>query len=353
MSRTEHMKPPGFHPDRPGLVGPVRVDPAGVLGPTRKQARGPHWRRTSQGFYVPASVTQDDVRQRIVEAAHHLGPASAVTGWAALSWQEARWFGGRARDGVSPLPVELTSIQRGIRVQPGTAVTGECIPPLLRTVVDGVRVVAPVSAVAFAMRYAADVTSAVRVFDMAADADLVSRDELLAHLELLYHWTGIPQAREAALLVDENAWSPPEVDVRLVWPLDLGLGAPLTNRPVFDLSGRHLGTPDLLDLQAGLVVEYNGSLHLASRRRAKDLVRADAYRRVGLDCLELVSADVRDHSRLVCRVQEARARAMAVPSARRWTVEHPPWWTPTHTVELRRALTSAQQRRFLAYRRAA
>lgn len=344
------MLPPGFHPDRPELVRPVRVDAAGVLGPTPKQARGPYWRRTSQGFYVPSSVPEDNVQQRIVEAAHHLGRASAVTGWASLSWQGARWFDGLGRDGRSVLPVELTSIQRAIRQQPGTVVTGECIPPAFRTVVDGLRVIAPVSAVAFAMRYAEDMRSAVRVFDMAAHADLVSREELVAHLELLYHWTGIPQAREAALFVDENAWSPPEVDVRLVWPLDLGLEAPLTNRPVFDLSGRHLGTPDLLDVTAGLAVQYDGSLHLAGKQRARDLLRADDYRRVGLECLELVSADVRDHSLLVRRIREARARALAGQRERRWRIQPPPRWQSTHTVALRRALTPAQQMRLLAYR---
>ena len=50
-----------------------------------------------------------------------------------------------------------------------------------------------------------------------------------------------------------------------MWPLDLGLAQPLTNRPVFDLSGRHLGTPDLIDVTAGLAIQYNGSLHLAGK----------------------------------------------------------------------------------------
>ncbi|GAA1757939.1 hypothetical protein GCM10009795_000400 [Nocardioides hankookensis] len=351
MARTEHMRPPGFHPERPGLVLPVRVDPTGVLGPTPKQARGPHWRRTSHGFYVPSTVSCD-VQQRIVESAHHLGRASAVTGWAALAWRGATWLDGQSTGG-RPLPVEIASLQRSVRPQLGTVVTGECVPPPLRTAVDGLRVVTAVSAVAFAMRYATNVLAAVRVFDMAAHADLVSRDELLEHLELLYHWTGIPQAREAALLVDENAWSPPEVDVRVVWPVDLRLDPPLTNRPVFDLSGRHVGTPDLLDVSAGLAVQYDGSLHLAGKQRAKDLLTADDLRRVGLECLELVSADVREHARLVRRVREARERALSASRVRRWTTEAPPWWTPTHTVELRRALTPTQQDRLLGYRRSA
>ncbi|MDF1605014.1 hypothetical protein [Nocardioides sp. YIM 152315] len=353
MPRKAHMTPPRFDPARPRLVRPVPVEPQGLRGPTRGQARGPHWRRTSCGYYVPADVDGDLVEQRIVEAGHHVSPDTAVTGWASLRWQGATWFDGLGGDGRTPLAVQLTSIRRSVREQPGIAVTGECIPPPFRTVVDGLQVVVPVSAVAFEMRYADHLVAAVRAFDMAAAADLVSCAELLRHLELLYHWTGIPVAREAAALADENAWSPREVDVRLVWPLVLALEPPLTNRPVFDLEGRHLGTPDLLDVEAGLAVEYDGGLHLEGRQRAKDLVRADDLRRAGLEYLDLVGADVREPLRLERRIREARGRALASrPGERRWTLELPGWWTPTHTVDLRRALSDDQRERLLRYRRA-
>ena len=51
-----------------GLVRPVRVDPTGITGPTPHQARGPSWRRTSHGFYVPAGTGSDLPEQRILEA---------------------------------------------------------------------------------------------------------------------------------------------------------------------------------------------------------------------------------------------------------------------------------------------
>lgn len=347
------MWPPPFDPARPQLVRPVRVDRAGLTGPTRAQARTARWRRTSRGFYVPSEVNRDHVEQRIVEAAHFLSPASALTGWAALRWHGAPWFDGRADGGTSERAVTVTAVRNAVRSRAGVAVTSECIPPRDRMVVDGLRVVTPVCAVAYEMRYADSVVAAVRAFDMAAAADLVSTGELLAHLELLYHWIGIPQAREAAQLVDENAWSPAETDVRLVWPLELGLEPPLTNRPVFDDRGRHVATPDLIDVGAGLVVEYDGPVHLTADRRARDLVREDDLRRLGLEYLCLVAADRADRSRMARRISAARARSPFTPSAdRRWTVEPPPWWTPTATVEQRRSLSRDQRERLLRHRRA-
>jgi hypothetical protein len=233
-------------------------------------------------------------------------------------------------------------------------VTAECIGPRDQVIVDGLRVVTPVCAVAYEMRYARGLIGAVRAFDMAAQADLVSRAELLEHFELLYHWTGIPRAREAAALIDENAWSLPEVDARLTWPLELGLDPPLTNRPVFDRTGRHIGTPDLIDVKAGLVVEYDGDLHLSRDRRASDLVREDGFRRLGLEYLVLVAADRADRHRMATRVQSARSRSHFTPELeRKWTIEPPPGWVCTHTVDIRRQLSEDERGRFLRFRRVA
>src|SRR5690349_217601 len=105
-----------FHPNRPGLVRPVRVDKKGAHGPTPKEARGTRWRRVSRGLYVPATVERT-VEQRIVEAAAVLPSGAAVTGWAALRWQGAHWFDG-VRSGEE-LPVVLASAAQNFCTQPG------------------------------------------------------------------------------------------------------------------------------------------------------------------------------------------------------------------------------------------
>ena len=75
------------------LAWPVRIDPGGRAGPTAKEARGPSWRRTGHGLYLPADVEQT-TGQRIVEAAAVLPAYGGVTGWAGLAWLGGRWFDG-------------------------------------------------------------------------------------------------------------------------------------------------------------------------------------------------------------------------------------------------------------------
>ena len=44
------------------------------------------------------------------------------------------------------------------------------------------------------------------------------------------------------------------------------------NRPIFDLHGRHVGTPDLLDAEAGLYGEYDSERTTSTARAgSKDL----------------------------------------------------------------------------------
>ena len=63
------------------------------------------------------------------------------------------------------------------------------------------------------------------------------------------------------------------------------------------------------------------------------------------------AGDLADPWPFLARLREAYARARRLPvSERRWTVELPPWWTPTFTVAQRRALSEQQRRRLLALR---
>ena len=336
---------------RPGLVVPVRTDPTGKVGPTRSQAAGPHWRRTSQGHYVPIHVDSTVPEQRIVEAAVLLPGHGAVTGWASLRWQGGGWFGGLAQGGGVERPINLALGGADIRNQPGFEVSAEGLPPHEIVVVDGMRVTTAVRSAFFAMRHADHLREAVAVLDLAAYPDLVSIDEMAVYAEAHPAWTGVPQVRDALELADENAWSPTEVSTRLIWVLDAGLPRPLCNRPVFDLLGNHIGTPDLLDPVAGMVVEYDGSVHLAGGRRVVDVRREEAFRRVGLEYLTVLGDHLRDRDQTAARMKEVRRRALAGrPSQRRWTIEPPPWWTPTVTVAQRRSLTDQQRARWLRHR---
>jgi len=337
---------------RPGFVRPVRTDPRGVAGPTRGQAAGRRWRRSSLGLYVPSEADASVPEQRIVEAAAVLPAYGGVTGWAALRWLGASWMTGLAPDGQTPLPVVLATAGDDIRSQPGIQISAERLNPTELMVHDGVSLTMAVRSVCFEMRYAASVRAAVVAADMAMQADLVSLEEMGDFVATQSGWTGIPRCREALLLAHENSWSPLETShLRLVWVLEAGLPLPWCNVPVFDRFGRHIGTPDLLDEEAGVAGEYDGSLHLHGSQRARDVRREEAFRSVGLEYFTVVAADARDPEGVVRRMRATRARArFAAPSARDWTVVKPPWWIPTETVEQRRALTADQRQRLFRNR---
>jgi hypothetical protein len=336
---------------RAGLTLPVRTDPTGRSGPTPKQARGPRWRRTSRGLYVPSNVDQHDVEQRIVEAGAVLPSFGGVTGWASLRWQGARWFSGLEGDGWSPRPVTLALSCFDVRRQPGIVISHEQLRPSDLQVLDGLSLTIAARSVLFEMRYARSVGKAVVVADMAMQSDLVSREELVAYAGTLGTWTGIPQAREALALARENSWSPQETRLRLLWAGLAGLPEPVCNTPVFDRAGRHVGTPDLLDPIAGVAAEYEGVVHLERHRRGIDVRREQAFKEVGIECFPVVAEDWADEHGIAARIRSAYARAAARPvSERAWTVQPPPWWTPTDTVARRRALSASDRERLLRYR---
>lgn len=346
------LPPWWVNPARRAVVWPVRTDRVeGVQGPSRVAVRSGAWRRSSAGFYVPSEVELSP-EQRIAEARPLLQRwCTAVTGWAALRWLGAGWFGGVDPAGaLFDVPIMTAGFRH--RPQAGFAFSEErlWVPEDVLTV-DGLVITSPVRSVLFLMRYAPDVRAATRVADMAAYNDLVSVAELREYASHLNGWTGIPQARAALERCDENAWSPTEVDFRLTWTLDAGLPRPVTNTPVFDLSGNHIGTPDLIDPEAGVIGEYDGSLHLLGAQRTVDVRREALFRGHGLECVTMLSSDLPDRRPVVSRLREAYARAAHIPtSTRTWTTDPPPWWRATSTVELRRALTPYWRERLLHHR---
>ena len=200
------LEPQPFHVRRPGLVRPVAVDARGLVGPTPGQSRSAAWRRTSHGLYVPGGTDSDHVLQRIVEAAAVLSPGEAVTGWAALRWEEGRWFDG-TEDGSDPRPVPLV-VRRHLTSQAAHALSQEYLPPEEVRVADGLPITIPVRSVCFEARYASGLVEAVVAIDMAAYSDLVSLAELAPYVASRMAPTGIGQARRALALAAENSWSP-------------------------------------------------------------------------------------------------------------------------------------------------
>lgn len=346
------VRPDPFDVARPHLWRPMRLDPGGLTGPTPKAARGGCYRRTSRGLYLPVDVDANDPDQRVVEAAAVLPAYGGVTGWAGLRWAGGTWFSGEARQ--VRVPVVLVTGSDDVRGQAGIDVSHERLDPRDLTEVDGLRTTSSAWSLCFEIRHVATLEDAVVAAEMAAYDDLVSTGEAVAALAGHRPKAGIVQARRALQLMEENSWSPMEPRVRLVWQLLADLPRLLVNQPVFDLAGHHLGTPDLIDVEAGLAVEYNGRLHLQGERPRVDLHRERLFRSSGLATMTVVAGDLADRDRLAWRMRVERETAARSPVSKRlWTIEQPSWWVPTHTVDLRRALPPGARRRLLGYRHVA
>lgn len=320
------------------VVPPVPLDPTGRSGPTRGQARGPSWRQTTYGFYVPSGVDSDRPEQRVAEQAMRLPPGGAVTGWAAGVLLGATYLDGLAPDGVTRLPVPLAIGPRGnIRGDHRVQLLHDVLPADEVIRVHGIPCVIPERAAFDAMRTAASLVEAVVVMDMFALGEVTSLRRTRAYVSSVApRRRGMPQVRAALDLASEHSWSPSESRMHMVWRLEAGLPPPLLNQPLFDRRGRFLCYPDLLDLDAGLVGEYDGADHRGAGRHSKDVGREDLLRRHGLEVFRVTGPDLRSPGRVKERMLQARTRAKWLPQTERsWTTVPPPGWEPGPTLDER------------------
>ena len=334
------------------VVLPVPLDPTGRDGPTRGQARGPSWRQTTYGFYVPSGVNSDRPVQRVAEQAMRLPPGGAVTGWAAGLLLGATYLDGLAPDGVSRLPVPLAIGPRGnIRGDDRVHLLRDVLPSDEVIRVHGIPCVIPERAAFDAMRGAADLTEAVVAMDMFALGEVTSLARTRAYVASVGpRRRGTHRVRAALALASEDSWSPNETRMHMVWRLDARLPEPLLNRPLFDRQGRLLCYPDLLDVEAGLVGEYDGADHRGASRHSKDVGREDLLRRHGLEVFRVTGPDLRVPGRVRARMLGARSRARWLPEPdRRWTTTPPPGWDTGPTLDQRlgeRDLKRASERQW-------
>lgn len=307
------------------VVIPVPVDPTGRRGPTRGAARGRLWRRTSYGYYVPACVDGTVPEQRVAEAVPLLAPGGVVTGWGALRMMGVGFLDGRAADGRTLQPVTLTQGRGAPRVSPpGVRSRQDQVGEAVR--IAGVPVHRPPRALVDEMRLAHCLDHAVVAADAVRAAHLASPADIEATLDACRSWEGIDRARRAWALSADGVDSPPETRLRLLCR-EVGLPHLLVNKPVFSRGGRLLGFPDLLDVEAGLALEYDGADHRKVTRQRRDNVREEGLRAHGLEVLRVTSLDLLQPEALSRRLLGVRARCPFLPhERRRWTLVAPPGW---------------------------
>jgi hypothetical protein len=260
-----------------------------------------------------------------MEQSMRLPRDGAVTGWAACRLHGANFFDGLASDGNTPLAVPLNVGPHGnLRVDELVCACHHHLDQVDRTIRYGIPTVTTTRATYDAMRLARDVREAVVAMDMMAAAALVSVRRVREYADLRPG----RRNRQVALALDlatEHSRSPNESRLRLVWLLDAGLPAPLVNCPVHDRRGRLLGIADLLDAEAGLVVEFDGAEHRRARRQTADVQKEDRLRRVGLEVTRVTGLELSDRTSVAGRLRGARRRAAFLPPAeRRWVAVPPP-----------------------------
>jgi hypothetical protein len=252
-----------------------------------------------------------------------------VTGWAALRLMGGAYFDGLAQGGTTRLPVPLVTGRAGtLKSGRGALVSREPLEESEIHLVQGIRCTRPLRALFDEMRRTGDPRAATVDLDMAAAARLVAMWEMGEHAAARTTWRRASVVATAIHLADERSRSPAESRMRLVWVLDAGLPPPLCNRPVFGLRGQHLGTPDLLDVEAGVVGEYDGAVHLRTGRRARDIAREGRFRGGGLVYFTVVGTDLHDRDLVVERMLTTRHRALSLELPRGWTIEPPEGWEP-------------------------
>jgi hypothetical protein len=238
----------------------------------------------------------------------------------------ARFFDGLLPDGVTVMPVPIVTGGPALRRDERIVVLRDRIGADEIVVRHGIPCARELRALFDAMR-CHDLRGAVVDMDMMAAAERVSICRMARYAADHRGWAGVPVVLAALPLSSEHSRSPNETRMRLVWVLDAGLPPPLVNQPVYDLRGRLLGIADLLDVQAGVVGEFDGADHRGAHRQTEDAAREDLLRRHGLEVFHVTGLDLGHTDRIVRRMRSARARGLWQAEAdRRWTVHAPPSW---------------------------
>lgn len=245
----------------------------------------------------------------------------AVTGWAGCRLWGAAFHDGLEPDGATTIPVPMAVGSHGcVRRHSSVALSYEHLPADEVVTLHGVRTTVVQRSVFDAMRRIDDVVESVVALENALMAGLVSREEMAEYVGSHPGVRRIGLARKAVALASEHSRSPNEPRLRMIAVRHAGLPADMrVNCPVHDPDGRFLGEADLLDEEAGLVIEFDGIEHRKVGQQSRDVVKDDLLRDAGLEVVRVTGPQLRDVPALVRRLQAARRRARSsAPGARRW-----------------------------------
>lgn len=306
----------------------MRSAEAIARGATRGQLRGPRWVTAGRGLVKPAGLDEDPTWARISVATGYMTPGCTLGGWASLRAQGNTWYEGNTGGQERPILVHCGPGARIRRRKDVLPFRGLLLPDEVIHL-EHYDVTTMARAVFDEMRMAANVREAVIGLDMATSTtiELPHTTRLAVERVLTSHHKvrGLIQAKNAFALGSTRSASPWETRTRLLAELDAGIPPLAVNVPLFDPYGNLLGIADLLDEEAGLVLESDGAHHRDNVRHTDDNRREEKFERAGLVVGRITSLDHREKWRTVGRIAAARRDAQG--SVRReWTTQKPDWW---------------------------
>ena len=291
MRRARHDTPPTF-----------TVTRGGGAGLSSKEARGPLFLVPSPGVRVRVDEVADpEVR---VDAALIGCPQDVILTDVSAAWAWGLPLPPWMRDGPSPTSLAVTagsshSRRRGVR---GRRLH---LPDVHVQELDSRKVTTPA-------RTWVDCAAEVPLGHLVAMGDVILRRNLatLDELRRMCHWAyrrrGVKTARLALGMLDPGAESPGESLVRVV--LVTGdLPRPRSNVDVY-ADGTWLARADLLLEEHGVVIEYDGQVHLPEEQRRRDALRRNLLQDAGYFVIVFTGADLKNPERMRALVRRAIAR---------------------------------------------
>ncbi|BAK36239.1 hypothetical protein MLP_32250 [Microlunatus phosphovorus NM-1] len=308
----------------------------------RGTLRGQRYDRATPGYYRATSGQRDgegavvNSAQRIRDAQSVMPSGALIAGWAAAYAHGIDALDGLDHLTMKPLPVPVLlppgsrrrstpeiRYRQSIRQIRGDVIEGIPVTMLLRTAYD-------------LAREAPDLTEAVAALDAILRTRRLKPEHLQRNLGRIAGHRGSSQARQAVDLARIGVRSTWESRLRMLAVLELGLLDLQPNRAVFDHQGYLLGIPDLLDVDAGLALEYDGGTWRSDRaeghrdrdQHREDNAREERLERAGLIVVRAEKRDLTTYRRqLIGRIATARADGLRRDRTRdRWTLDEPSDW---------------------------
>jgi hypothetical protein len=291
-----------------------------ALGVTRRELQGRRWTSPFRGVHLPAHPSTEPL-QCALAAAELVPDGGALGGWAAAQVLGCRALDGRAGGGMAVDPIVVVTppplqIRRRSGIEPKHSTLDEADV----ATVNGITVTSPVRTAFDCARWS-DLTGAVVALDALARECRVDLAAVADYVALRPRWRGVPIVRAALDLADPRAKSPGESRMRVLWVVGAGLPRPEVNATVLDVTGCVLGEADLLDVDAGVVGEYDGAQHRELEPHADDNAREEWLEDAGLIVARLSAPDMtaRRRTRSILRLRTAHARGLGRDRARdRW-----------------------------------